>query len=101
MKKRAALVLILPAFGALIAGCTIPAPVKNAIFKAKDVVVTGVNKAVDAMDKFFEEPKQEEKKEETKPVEEKTTEENTTTPEETGEGEGQEESGEETGSEEN
>ena len=99
MKKRAALLLILPAFGALIGGCTVPNGVKNAVFKTKEVVSNVVHKTMNALDKFFEEPKAEEKKEETKP-EEKTTEENTTTIPETGESEGQEESGEETGSEE-
>ena len=99
MKKRAALLLIFPAFGALLAGCTIPEGVKNALYKTKEVVVTGVNKAVEAMDNFFAESKPEESKDEQK-EEEKTTEENTTTtPEETGEGENQEGSGEETGSE--
>ena len=99
MKKRAAFLLIFPAF-ALLAGCTIPEGVKNAVFKTKDVVMTGVHYAVDAMDKFFEESKPEESKEEQKEQEEEnTTEENTTTTPETGEGEGQEGSGEATDSE--
>ncbi len=69
MKKRAAFLLILPAFGALLAGCTIPEPVKNGLRTVKNGVKDGVNKAVDAMDNFFSDSDSKKEEETDKKVE--------------------------------
>ena len=65
MKKRASLLLVLPVFGAVLAGCSVPQPVKDGLRTVKDGVKNGVNKAIEATDNFFKESKEETKKEET------------------------------------
>ena len=63
MKKRASLLLVLPVFGALLAGCSVPQPVKDGLKTIKNGVKDGTNKAIESMDNFFKDS--EDKKEET------------------------------------
>ena len=69
MKKRASLLLILPVFGAVLAGCSIPQPVKDGLKTVKNGVKEGTNKAVEAMDNFFKDSKEEKSGETEKKVE--------------------------------
>ena len=47
MKKRASLLLVLPVFGALLAGCSVPQPVKDGLKTIKNGVKDGTNKAIE------------------------------------------------------
>lgn len=84
MKKRAALLLLLPALGVMMAGCSPKETLKSALRKGKEIVKTGVEKTVEALDNFFEESNPDKQEKEEK-EEQKTTSET-----EQGQGEGSE-----------
>ena len=66
MKKRAALLLLLPALGVMMAGCSPKETVKSVLRKGKEIVKTGINKTVEALDNFFADSNPENQKEEEK-----------------------------------
>lgn len=84
MKKRASLLLLLSGLGIVLTGCSAKETLKTVLRKGKEIVKTGVEKTVEALDNFFEESNPDKQEEE-----EKKEESSDTTPATPGENEGE------------